>query len=125
MLPAGPDTPAMQDFHRKTQALPYRAIPSPSAPIPAPKAAAPSEKSVGRVTRVITREKLSVVGNVARSGRNYFLIPDDPKFIQHVLLKPSAVEADAGDKAVVELDDWADRRQPLTGVIARAPRPHA
>jgi ribonuclease R len=121
--PGGPDTPAMQISPEDTGV----ALPGDTVAVrayPGAQGRRPGE-TVGRVTRIITREKLSVVGNVARSGRNYFLIPDDPKFIQHVLLKPSDVAADAGDKAVVKLDDWADRRQPLTGVItARLGRTH-
>jgi exoribonuclease R len=73
-------------------------------------------ETVGRVTRIITREKMSVVGNVFRAGGKFVVAPDDPRFVQQVLLTPSSVEVTAGDKVVVKLDDWTDRRKPLTGV---------
>ena len=121
--PAGPDTPAMQISPDDTGvALPgdtvaVRAYPGATGRRPG--------ETVGRVTRIITREKLSVVGNVVRSGRNFIVAPDDPRFVQQVLLSPSAVEVNAGDKVVVKLDDWTDRRKPLTGVAtARLGRTH-
>jgi ribonuclease R len=121
--PTGPDTPAMQISPDDTGvALPgdtvaVRAYPGATGRRPG--------ETVGRVTRIITREKLSVVGNVVRAGRNFLLVPDDPRFVQQVLLTPAAVELNVGDKAVVKLDDWTDRRKPLTGVAtARLGRTH-
>ena len=121
--PAGPDTPAMQISPDDTGvALPgdtvaVRAYPGATGRRPG--------ETVGRVTRIITREKLSVVGNVVRAGRNFLLVPDDPRFVQHVLLAPSSLELNVGDKAVVKLDDWTDRRKPLTGTAtARLGRTH-
>jgi ribonuclease R len=121
--PSGPDTPAMQISPDDTGvALPgdtvaVRAYPGATGRRPG--------ETVGRVTRIITREKLSVVGNVVRAGRNYLVAADDPRFVQQVLLSPSALEVGAGDKVVVKLDDWTDRRKPLTGVAtARLGRTH-
>ncbi len=119
----GPDTPAMQISPDDTGvALPgdivaVRAYPGATGRRPG--------ETVGRVTRVITREKMSVVGNVFRSGSKFVVAPDDPRFIQQVLLTPSSVEVSAGDKVVVKLDDWTDRRKPLTGVAtARLGKTH-
>lgn len=114
--PTGPDTPAMQISPDDTSvALPgdtvaVRAYPGATGRRPG--------ETVGRVTRIITREKLSVVGNVTRSGRSLVVTPDDPRFIQSILVQPSAVEASMGDKVVVKLDDWTDRRKQLTGTIS-------
>ena len=121
--PTGPDTPAMQISPDDTGvALPgdtvaVRAYPGATGRRPG--------ETVGRVTRIITREKLSVVGNVVREGRRLAVAPDDPRFVQQVLLSPSAVDVAPGDKVVVKLDDWTDRRQPLTGTAtARLGRTH-
>ena len=113
--PTGPDTPAMQISPDDTGvALPgdtvaVRAYPGATGRRPG--------ETVGRVTRIITRDKLSVVGNVIRSGRSLIVTPDDPRFIQSILVQPSAVEVSVGDKVVVKLDDWTDRRKQLTGTI--------
>ena len=113
--PTGPDTPAMQISPDDTGvALPgdtvaVRAYPGATGRRPG--------ETVGRVTRIITRDKLSVVGNVIRSGRSFIVTPDDPRFIQSILVQPSAVEVSVGDKVVVKLDDWTDRRKQLTGTI--------
>ena len=121
--PGGPDTPAMQISPDDTGvALPgdivaVRVYPGATGRRPG--------ETVGRVTRVITREKMSVVGNVFRSGSKLVVAPDDPRFIQQVLLTPSSVEVTAGDKVVVKLDDWTDRRKSLTGVAtARLGKTH-
>ena len=121
--PGGPDTPAMQISPDDTGvALPgdivaVRVYPGATGRRPG--------ETVGRVTRVITREKMSVVGNVFRSGSKFVVAPDDPRFIQQVLLTPSSVEVTAGDKVVVKLDDWTDRRKSLTGVAtARLGKTH-
>ncbi|MEI6053183.1 MAG: 3'-5' exonuclease, partial [Opitutaceae bacterium] len=114
--PTGPDTPAMQISPDDTGvALPgdtvaVRAYPGATGRRPG--------ETVGRVTRIITREKLSVVGNVTRSGRSLIVTPDDPRFIQSILVQNSAVEATVGDKVVVKLDDWTDRRKQLTGTVS-------
>ena len=89
---------------------------------------------VGRVLAVLERGRDTVIGNLGRSGRNFAVMPDDPRFVYEVLvedpsrsgLKPAPRP---GDKVVVKLGEWKQRRQPLTGEIirrlGRTHEPHA
>ncbi|HWA10792.1 MAG TPA: RNB domain-containing ribonuclease [Opitutaceae bacterium] len=79
-------------------------------------------EGVGRVVRVIERTRGTVVGELRRSGRNFHVAPDDPRFVYAVLVpdparsgvKPSPVP---GDKVVVRLATWERRNDPLSGEI--------
>jgi len=81
-------------------------------------------ETVGRVLRVLERTRTTVVGNLGRSGKHFVVAPDDPRFVYDVVvadpgessLKPAPK---AGDKVVVQLGEWTERRQPLTGEITR------
>ena len=138
--PRGRNAPSMQIFPEDTGvALPgdrvvVRAYPG--------RKGRNTGETVGRVVRIVTREKTSIVGNVVRMGKNLAVIPDDPRFSRQILLTPAprrartpAGPADAsaplppavqeGDKAVVNLHDWTEPNRPLTGdVTARLGRTH-
>jgi ribonuclease R len=43
----------------------------------------PGER-VGRVSEILERARLSIVGDLRREGRNYFVVPDDPRFVYEV-----------------------------------------
>ncbi len=79
---------------------------------------------VGRVVGVLERGHDTVIGNLGRSGRNFAVTPDDPRFVYEVLVPDpgrSGVKPAPrlGDKVVVKLGEWKHRRQPLTGEIIR------
>src|SRR5277367_6584527 len=40
----------------------------------------PGER-VGRVIQILERGKTQIVGDLRREGRNYFVAPDDPRFV--------------------------------------------
>jgi len=79
-------------------------------------------EEVGRVSRILARGRASIVGDLRRSGRGFIVAPDDPRFIHTIQVSdpargPVKPPPQAGDKVVVKLGDWRDRRQPVTGEI--------
>ena len=81
-------------------------------------------EATGRVTRVLERAKDSIVGTLQRSGRSYFVLPDDPRLQQTVVVRdpagtPGHPAAAPGDKVVVKLNPWTSRRDPLTGELTQ------
>jgi ribonuclease R len=126
--PGAPAEPALQIFPEDTGlALPGDRVVVRA--FPGRRGKRPGEK-VGGVTRVLERERESVVGNLRRSGRNFVVQPDDPRFVHEVVVGDpgrsgvSPVPRE-GDKVVVRLGEWRNRRDSLTGVItARLGRTH-
>lgn len=84
----------------------------------------------GRVLRVIERGRDTIVGNLRQSGRQWLVIPDDPRLNVDVLVKapessPLKPSPTAGDKVVVKLNEWRNRRDSLTGTLtSRLGRTH-
>jgi ribonuclease R len=83
----------------------------------------PGER-VGRVVQVIERGSGTVVGDLRREGRNYFVAPDDPRFVYEVVVPDPAGSAlrpvpRPGDKVVVRLGEWRRREQPLVGEVTQ------
>jgi ribonuclease R len=81
----------------------------------------PGER-VGRVTEILKRGHATIVGDLRREGRNYFVAPDDPRFVYEVAVPdPSRTKLlpapHPGDKVVVKLGEWRRREQPLVGEI--------
>ena len=79
-------------------------------------------ETAGRVIRVLARGRATLVGNLQRSGRQFIVTPDDPRYFHEISVGDPArsgvkpVPA-AGDKVVVALNDWKRRQDPLTGTI--------
>jgi len=76
----------------------------------------------GRVLRVIERARDSVVGTLQKIRQTYYVLPDDPRFIHEILVGDPAASGlkpvpEVGDKVVVKLIDWTDRRERLEGKI--------
>lgn len=83
----------------------------------------PGER-VGRVVEVIERARQTVVGDLRREGRNYFVAPDDPRFVYEVAVpdpsgSPVRPVPHPGDKVVVKLGEWRRREQPLVGEVTQ------
>jgi ribonuclease R len=89
----------------------------------------PGER-VGRVVQIIERGRTEIVGDLRREGRNYFVVPDDPRFVFEVAVPdPSRSQVKPvphpGDKVIVKLGEWRRREQPLMGeVTGRLGRTH-
>jgi ribonuclease R len=79
----------------------------------------------GRVIRILERAHDTVVGTLQRSRNFYYVVPDDPRFVHDVYVRPvaeekdrrSATSATVGDKVVVRLDDWQSRHVNPEGEI--------
>jgi ribonuclease R len=81
----------------------------------------PGER-VGRVAEILERARASIVGDLRREGRNFFVAPDDPRFVYEVAVPDPARSSvkpvpHPGDKVVVKLGEWRRREQPLVGEI--------
>jgi len=86
----------------------------------------------GEVLRVLSRSRDTLVGELRKNGRHWFVVPDDPRFAREVLVEPPnrnsrpshSAHASTltpapteGDKVVVQLDAWDTRNAPLTGTL--------
>src|SRR6266403_1063657 len=72
----------------------------------------------GRVIRILERAHDTIVGTLQQSRNFYYVVPDDPRFVHDIYVRPVAAvqedrrsenEATVGDKVVVRLDDWQSR----------------
>src|SRR5246127_893210 len=80
----------------------------------------------GRVIRILERAHDTVVGTLQRSRNFYYVVPDDPRFVHDIYVRPvaaaqvdrrSETAATVGDKVVVRLDDWQSRHVNPEGEI--------
>src|SRR5262249_45621116 len=80
----------------------------------------------GRVIRILERAHDTVVGTLQRSRNFYYVVPDDPRFVHDIYVRPVAAmrenrlsesAATIGDKVVVRLDDWQSRHVNPEGEI--------
>jgi ribonuclease R len=89
----------------------------------------PGER-IGGVERVLERGRASLVGDLRRRGRDYFVAPDDPRFVYEIFVEDPARSRmepapQPGDKVVVRLHEWRHRREPITGeLVSRLGRTH-
>ena len=74
----------------------------------------------GRVIRILERAHDTVVGTLQKSRNFYYVVPDDPRFVHDIYVRPvtdagaredrrSQIEPTVGDKVVVRLDNWQSR----------------
>ena len=80
----------------------------------------------GRVIRILERAHDTIVGTLQQSRNFYFVVPDDPRFVHDIYVRPvaavqkdrqSETQATVGDKVVVRLDDWQSRHVNPEGEI--------
>ena len=80
----------------------------------------------GRVIRILERAHDTIVGTLQRSRNFYYVVPDDPRFVHDIYVRPiaaaqedrrSQTDAQVGDKVVVRLDDWQSRHVNPEGEI--------
>lgn len=87
-------------------------------------------EKMGGVERVLERGRDTIVGDLRRRGREFYVQPDDPRFSYEIMVDDPARSGvkpvpQPGDKVSVRLRDWNRRRDPLTGVIeSRLGRTH-
>jgi ribonuclease R len=76
----------------------------------------------GRVIRILERAHDTMVGTLQRSRNFYYVVPDDPRFVHDVYVRPaqgqpSETAVTVGDKVVVRLDPWESRHVNPEGEI--------
>src|SRR5881275_58447 len=68
----------------------------------------------GRIIRILERAHDTIVGTLQRSRNFYYVVPDDPRFVHDIYVRPErdqqqGTSANVGDKVVVRLDVWESR----------------
>ncbi len=68
-------------------------------------------RSEGRVIRILTRANETIVGTLQKTKAFFYVVADDPRFVQNLYVPAPAgnIHAKIGDKVVAKLDDWASR----------------
>jgi ribonuclease R len=93
---------------------------------PEPPAGRIKGRREGRVIRILERAHDTIVGTLQRSRSFYYVVPDDPRFVHDIYVRPVAAAqedrgsdtaATVGDKVVVRLDDWQSRHVNPEGEI--------
>jgi ribonuclease R len=89
---------------------------------PEPRAARIKGRREGRVIRILERAHDTIVGTLERSRNFYYVVPDDPRFVHDIYVRPqedrrSQTAATVGDKVVVRLDSWDSRHVNPEGEI--------
>ncbi len=68
-------------------------------------------RTEGRVIRILTRANETIVGTLQKTKAFFYVVADDPRFVQNLYVPAPAgnIHATIGDKVVAKLDDWASR----------------
>lgn len=87
-------------------------------------------EKIGGIVRVLERGREAIVGELRRGRRDFVVQPDDPRFSYEITVGNPAKSGltpvpKEGDKVVVQLDEWNNRHDPLTGTLtARLGKTH-
>jgi len=71
----------------------------------------------GEVVKVLQRKRRQLVGTLRQGPMFHYVLPDETRIPHDICVPPPADPAQLGQKVVVELKDWADRRKQPEGVI--------
>ena len=76
----------------------------------------------GRVIRILERAHDTIVGTLQQSRNFHYVVPDDPRFVHDIYVRPSGgrgsqTATTVGDKVVVRLDAWESRHVNPEGEI--------
>ncbi len=83
---------------------------------------APPERRRARIFRILQRAQTTMTGTLQKSRMFYYVIPDDPRFPQDVLVPPPEQSAffpkpKEGQKVIVRLHEWKQRHLNPEGEI--------
>src|SRR6266550_467039 len=89
---------------------------------PEPPAGRIKGRREGRIIRILERAHDTIVGTLQRSRNFYYVVPDDPRFVHDIYVRPErdqqqGTSANVGDKVVVRLDVWESRHVNPEGEI--------
>jgi ribonuclease R len=80
-----------------------------------------SGKPQARVIRILKRRHTTLVGTLEKSGRFYYVVPADTRYIQNIYVPAPAandeIAVSVGDVVVVKLDEWISRQANPEGDI--------
>src|SRR5213596_1846137 len=76
----------------------------------------------GRIIRILERAHDTIVSTLQRSRNSYYVVPDDPRFVHDIYVRPErdqqqGTSANVGDNVVVRLDVWESRHVHPEGEI--------
>jgi ribonuclease R len=71
----------------------------------------------GEVVKVLQRKRRQIVGTLNRTPMFFYVVPDESRIPYDISVPAPEGEAPLGQKVVVELKEWPDRRKPPEGVI--------
>jgi ribonuclease R len=71
----------------------------------------------GEVVKVLQRKRRQLVGTLRKTPLFYYVLPDESRIPYDISVPAPADPATLGQKVVVELKDWPDRRKPPEGII--------
>src|SRR5437667_854456 len=76
----------------------------------------------GRVIRILERAHDTIVGTLQRSRNFYYVVPDDPRIVHDIYVRPErdqrpGTSANVGDKVVVRMEPWESRHVNPEGEI--------
>jgi ribonuclease R len=71
----------------------------------------------GEVVKVLQRKRRQLVGTLRKTPMFYYVLPDETRIPHDISVPAPSGTPPLGQKVVVELKDWPDRRKPPEGVI--------
>ena len=71
----------------------------------------------GEVVKVLQRKRRQIVGTLNKTPMFYYVVPDETRIPHDISVPAPTGIAPVGQKVVVELKDWPDRRKQPEGVI--------
>jgi ribonuclease R len=71
----------------------------------------------GEVVKVLQRKRRQIVGTLNKTPMFYYVVPDETRIPYDVSVPAPTGTPPLGQKVVVELKEWPDRRKPPEGVI--------
>ena len=71
----------------------------------------------GEVVKVLQRKRRQIVGTLNRTPMFFYVVPDEARIPYDVSVPAPEGTPPLGQKVVVELKEWPDRRKPPEGVI--------
>ena len=71
----------------------------------------------GEVVKVLQRKRRQLVGTLRKTPMFFYVVPDETRIPYDISVPAPTGEPPLGQKVVVELKEWPDRRKPPEGVI--------
>ncbi|MCE0523610.1 MAG: ribonuclease R [Methylacidiphilales bacterium] len=71
----------------------------------------------GEVVKVLQRKRRQLVGTLRKTPMFYYVLPDETRIPHDICVPAPSGTPPLGQKVVVELKEWPDRRKPPEGII--------